>query len=74
MGGGAPPSRQGGRRRAGNVRICQSREAPAADTVVAEKDKDKDEKKREHKTPNPEHNGHTPAPGDPHYQGMPKKK
>jgi hypothetical protein len=54
------------------VSIGQSRETPAEDTVVAEKDKD--EKKREHKTPNPEHNGHTPAPGDPQYQGMPKKK
>jgi hypothetical protein len=50
--------------------------AAGEDTVVADKNKDekkKDEKKKEHKTPNPEHNGHTPAPGDPHYQGMPKK-
>ena len=52
--------------------------AAAEDTVVADKNKDeknKEEKKKkkEHKTPNPEHNGHTPAPGDPHDQGMPKR-
>jgi hypothetical protein len=44
------------------------------DTLVADKDKDeKRHEKREHKAPDPEHNGYTPAPSDPHYQGMPEK-
>ncbi|MEA2618569.1 MAG: hypothetical protein QOE72_4352 [Chloroflexota bacterium] len=54
--------------------LNRRREKQVEDTLVADKDKDqKRHEKTEHKAPDPEHNGHTPAPGDPHYQGMPKK-
>jgi hypothetical protein len=50
--------------------------------VVADRDRDQqkgnekrkgDDKRKEHTTPNPEHDGHTPAPRDPHDERMPKR-